>query len=168
MNGGVRWTAHWLAVEGIMPRVPENVAPDHHAYRAQAASKDPTSASSIITPNGLSISSIGAGGSQLPIGKTKPHLSQELQLYFSRLTKALMPLDAGVVTVSAAVTAAAGGVNGGEGEGGAAPSGVGELTDLERARLAALASLRGDTGLQGLVVYLVRWVGERVSLVWFA
>jgi hypothetical protein len=33
-GGGVRWRAHWLAVEGVMPRVPENVAPDYQAFRA--------------------------------------------------------------------------------------------------------------------------------------
>ena len=32
----------------------------------------------------------------------------------------------------------------------------------ESIRLAALASLRADTGLAGLVPYLVQWVGERV------
>ncbi|CDZ98054.1 Transcription initiation factor TFIID, subunit TAF6 (also component of histone acetyltransferase SAGA) [Phaffia rhodozyma] len=168
VNGGVRWTAHWLAVEGIMPRVPENVAPDHHAYRVnpQLSSEDPSamangvSGSSATTAGGGSSAGIVNGG-QIPINKTKPNLSQELQLYFSRLTKALLPMDTGLP---------AGAGTGAEGEAPAPvpvqthpPAGTtGELTDLERARLAALASLRGDTGLQGLVVYLVRWIGERV------
>jgi hypothetical protein len=33
----------------------------------------------------------------------------------------------------------------------------------ETTRAAALESFRGDTGLQGLVAYLVQWVAERVS-----
>jgi hypothetical protein len=129
VGGGVRWTAHWLAVEGVMPRVPENVAP----VRQNPA----------LTGGGSRAAGAGDQGARgVPGGalQSKPNLSQELQLYYSRLTKALLPDSAG---------AAAGG---------------GELSSVERARLAALASLRGDTGLQGLVVYLVRWIGEKVRL----
>lgn len=111
----MRWTAHWLAVEGVMPRVPENVL---DLDGDDKLSTDATASSS------------------------KRHLSLELQLYFSRLTASLLPP---VAAPSAHHPA--------EGES--------TLSDTETARLAALASLRGDTGLQGLVVYLVRWIAEK-------
>lgn len=140
----MKWKAHWLAVEGVMPRIPENVAPDHQAFR-QASS-----ASSSTKPGGTGAAANGSylatGSAQPSTSKGKTTLSQELQLYFTRLTAALLP------SLEARSTAL----------GGAAGVKEGELGEAERARLAALASLRGDTGLQGLVAYLVRWLGEKV------
>jgi hypothetical protein len=77
VGGGVRWTAHWLAVEGVMPRVPENVAP----VRQNPA----------LTGGGSRAAGAGNQGARgVPGGalQSKPNLSQELQLYYSRLTKA--------------------------------------------------------------------------------
>lgn len=54
-------------------------------------------------------------------------LSRELQVYYSRLTTALLP-----------------------------------PTNEQAKRAAALSSLQCDAGLQNLLPYLVRWVGERV------
>ncbi|KAH8990945.1 TATA box binding protein associated factor-domain-containing protein [Lactarius hatsudake] len=88
----VRWTAHWLAVEGVQPLIPENPP-------AQAA-------------------------------LVKQVLSRELQLYYARLTTSILP------------------------------SGTGAADPTKR--IAALASLRHDAGLQLLLPYLVRWVGEGV------
>jgi transcription initiation factor TFIID subunit 6 len=133
VGGGVRWTAHWLAVEGVMPKVPENVAP----VRQNPA---------LTGAGGARAAGAGDRGVGDVLGgalQSKPNLSQELQLYYSRLTKALLPDSAGAAGLSV---------------------GGGELSSVERARLAALASLRGDTGLQGLIVYLVRWIGEKVRL----
>lgn len=165
VGGGVRWKAHWLAVEGVMPRVPENVAPDYQAARAGKAGgaghAGGAGAAASYLVNGA------AGGAADAAGKgAKPALSQELQLYFTRLTAALLPSPearaanpGGTGAGSAAAAAAAGGS--GDAAGGAVSS-TADLGEAERARLAALASLRGDTGLQGLVVYLVRWFGEKV------
>ena len=54
-------------------------------------------------------------------------LSREVQVYYSRLTTALLP-----------------------------------PTNEQAKRAAALSSLQYDAGLQNLLPYLVRWVGERV------
>ncbi|KAL7415814.1 hypothetical protein BDY24DRAFT_439665 [Mrakia frigida] len=137
VGGGVRWTAHWLAVEGVMPRVPENVAMDYHKVHLEA--KEAGGAA------GGAAKGAGGAGAAAALGGAGPKLSQELQLYFTRLTKALLPVGGEVAA----------------GAGGAGKDG--ELSSVERARLAALASLRGDTGLQGLVVYLVRWIGEKIT-----
>lgn len=134
VGGGVRWTAHWLAVEGVMPRVPENVATDYHKVHVEVKEAKESGGKA---GSGVAAALVKAGGG----GAAGPKLSQELQLYFTRLTKALLP-EVGA------------GLRGKDGE----------LSPVERARLAALASLRGDTGLQGLVVYLVRWIGEKVSV----
>lgn len=75
-------------------------------------------------------------------------LSRELQLYFDRLTSAAV---VGPVLLSHTFSWIA-------------------LTHArqdadETTRLAALESFRGDTGLQGLVAYLVQWVAERVGII---
>ena len=122
-----------------MPRVPENVAMDYHKAHLEAKKGGGAGAAAGVAKGGAAAAVGGAVGG---VG-AGPKLSQELQLYFTRLTKALLPGGGGEVAVAAAGK-------------------DGELTSVERARLAALASLRGDTGLQGLVVYLVRWIGEKV------
>ena len=183
-GGGVRWRAHWLAVEGVMPRVPENVAPDYQAFRAAGPTANGGSqqaAAAAYLVNGSTAALGAVGGPTAAVGKgAKPALSQELQLYFSRLTAALLPsVEARAINASTAAAAAAAAAASaaaaadssatpGEAAGAAsaiasASAVVAELSEAERARLAALASLRGDTGLQGLVVYLVRWLGEKVA-----
>ena len=78
---------------------------------------------SILAPAGAGTAT-GAGRK----GKTPKHvLSRELQVYYSRLTTALLP-----------------------------------PTNEQAKRAAALSSLQYDAGLQNLLPYLVRWVGERV------
>jgi transcription initiation factor TFIID subunit 6 len=78
---------------------------------------------SILAPAGAGAAS-GAGRK----GRTPKHvLSRELQVYYSRLTTALLP-----------------------------------PTNEQAKRAAALSSLQYDAGLQNLLPYLVRWVGERV------
>ncbi|KAF8157968.1 transcription initiation factor TFIID complex 60 kDa subunit [Crassisporium funariophilum] len=144
---GVSWTAHWLAVEGVQPLIPENPP-----AIPREADVDPTAAKSndalrmmnglngVVNGLGLPLAPTSAGN--LPPGTKKPApnpgqgqnqqlvkqvLSRELQLYYVRLTSSLLP-----------------------------PS-----TDFGK-RTAALASLRTDAGLQALLPYLVRWVGEGV------
>ena len=110
----VRWTAHWLAVEGVQPLIPEN---------PPAVPRDDPSSTAL-----------GAAASDKRAGQqaalVKQVLSRELQLYYARLTTSILP----------------------SGSGAADPT----------KRIAALASLRHDAGLQLLLPYLVRWVGEGV------
>ncbi|THH10058.1 hypothetical protein EW146_g8490 [Bondarzewia mesenterica] len=123
---GVRWTAHWLAVEGVQPLIPENPP----AVPREEAQPPRTNGS--ILP--LTPSSPGKRPSQQQQQAAqqqqlvKQVLSRELQLYYARLTSSLLPPSASDPTK----------------------------------RAAALASLRHDAGLQALLPYLVRWVGEGV------
>jgi transcription initiation factor TFIID subunit 6 len=133
----VSWTAHWLAVEGVQPLIPENPppiprdVPEHETGTLANVVKDPKQqAIPGVTPlpgaAGSQVSKLGGGQQHL----VKQVLSRELQLYYTRLTSSLLP-----------------------------PS-TGEADTLKRT--AALASLRHDAGLQALLPYLVRWVGEGV------
>lgn len=136
---GVRWHAHWLAVEGVQPLIPENppaIPKDHDLETAgvNGSAKPGASTSSIFPPTPPSSdrpSPIQAVKNR-PIQQqqqqqlVKQVLSRELQLYYTRLTTALIP-----------------------------------PTDNTQ-RAAALASLRHDAGLQALLPYLVRWVAEGV------
>jgi len=110
----VRWTAHWLAVEGVQPLIPEN---------PPAVPRDDPSSSA----PGAAASDKRAGQQAALV---KQVLSRELQLYYDRLTSSILPSGTGT-------------------------------TDPTK-RTAALASFRHDAGLQPLLPYLVRWVGENV------
>ncbi|KAF7315557.1 Transcription initiation factor TFIID complex 60 kDa subunit [Mycena indigotica] len=122
---GVSWTAHWLAVEGVQPLIPENppaipkeIAPD----------VKPT-----VLTNGVASAPVTAAAKkqeeqlQQQQQLVKQVLSRELQLYYTRLTGSLLP----------------------------------PTTDVAK-RDAALASLRTDAGLQALLPYLIKWVGDGV------
>ncbi len=139
---GVSWTAHWLAVEGVQPLIPENppAIPRDAAIKGEEVSKVngiSTAPSVNGATTGLPLASTGnIPGGQTPTAQqpnqqnqplVKQVLSRELQLYYARLTGSLLP-----------------------------PS-----SDFAK-RTAALASLRNDAGLQALLPYLVRWVGEGV------
>jgi transcription initiation factor TFIID subunit 6 len=110
----VRWTAHWLAVEGVQPLIPEN---------PPAVPRDDPS----MTASGALASDKRAGQQAALV---KQVLSRELQLYYARLTASILPSGSGTADPTK--------------------------------RTAALASLRHDAGLQPLLPYLVRWVGEGV------
>ncbi|KAA1119085.1 hypothetical protein PGT21_014756 [Puccinia graminis f. sp. tritici] len=76
------YTAHWLAVEGVQPAIPQNPTPaelkSHPAF------------------SGLQSSAIPSSSKQAPETKnltTKEHLSRELRLYFDRVTAAALSND---------------------------------------------------------------------------
>lgn len=114
--------AHWLAVEGIQPAIPQNPTPaEIEAVTSQKALHQAAQAKAQNNGN--------ANAGDVDVRPLVKHvLSRELQLYFDRLTAAATDADPNM-------------------------------------RDAALASLRTDTGLGGLVPYLVQWAGERVAAV---
>ncbi|CAL1712176.1 unnamed protein product [Somion occarium] len=133
MPKGVNWTAHWLAVEGVQPLIPENppAIPRDIEGEPSGIKREPSTArpGGLFPPTPPSSDRPspmqGAKKQQQPL--VKQVLSRELQLYYTRLTSSLLP-----------------------------PS------SDDTKRNAALASLRNDAGLQALLPYLVRWVGEGV------
>ncbi|KAJ8591935.1 TAF-domain-containing protein [Rhizopogon salebrosus TDB-379] len=124
---GVSWTAHWLAVEGVQPLIPEN-PPAIPKDVDQEITKSPPQLNGTfpLTPPSESRSTVKKQQQQQQ-QLVKQVLSRELQLYYTRLTSSLLPPTA----------------------------------DSAK-RTAALASLRHDAGLQALLPYLIRWVGEGV------
>jgi transcription initiation factor TFIID subunit 6 len=79
----------------------------------------------------------------------KAHLPSDLQLYFTRLTTSLIP----PTNISPNLPAPPVDPN----------SDTHALPESERHRLAALASLRSDAAVSGILVYLVKWVAESMS-----
>lgn len=83
---GVSWTAHWLAVEGVQPAVPEN---------PPVIPRDPTDG--VDSKAGVANGVNGVGPSapskiqQQQQQLVKQVLSRELQLYYTRLTTSLLP-----------------------------------------------------------------------------
>lgn len=122
--------AHWLAIEGVQPLIPENPSPAPTTSTITKAKPKPQ-------PNGTTAHT----PQQPPIVTAKPtittksHLSRELQQYYARLTDSLLP-------------------------GNLLESGIDR--QVERKRTAALSSLRNDAGLQGILPYLVKWIGDSV------
>lgn len=126
---GVNWTAHWLAVEGVQPLVPENPPAIPREEPSPANTDDkPTQPGAPVPTQGRQLPQTTQQNQQNQL--VKQVLSKELQLYYTRLTASLLPPASSV-------------------------------SDGAK-RTAALASLRADAGLQALLPYLVRWVGEGV------
>ncbi|KAF9240277.1 TATA box binding protein associated factor-domain-containing protein [Melanogaster broomeanus] len=127
---GVNWTAHWLAVEGVQPLVPENppAVPREEPSPATTATNGKPSLPGGAPAPGRQQQQAGQQNQQTQL--VKQVLSRELQLYYTRLASSLLPPSSSV-------------------------------SDSAK-RTAALASLRADAGLQALLPYLVRWVGEGV------
>lgn len=90
---GVSWTAHWLAVEGVQPLIPENPPAIPRETDVEPAAK-----SDILKLNGVvnlpSTTTNGPPGTKKPAQSqqlVKQVLSRELQLYYVRLTSSLLP-----------------------------------------------------------------------------
>lgn len=90
---GARWTAHWLAVEGVQPLVPENPPAEPREAEADGVSRPGTSRQNgYMTPGSDRASPLQNGTAQQgPHGRTT--LSRELQLYLTRLTSSLLPVN---------------------------------------------------------------------------
>ncbi|KAK0554846.1 histone H4-like TAF Taf6, SAGA complex subunit [Tilletia horrida] len=108
---GVGWEAHWLAIEGVVPDVPQNVsqrAPTAGATSAGASAAsgrmlgasgplpDSLAGAGPVSGGGVGTASGGAGSATIGAGTAqikpliKHVLSRELQLYFERLTTAIV------------------------------------------------------------------------------
>lgn len=181
LGPGVGWSAHWLAVEGVQPSVPQNPTVSNGASAAINTTAAPAS-SHAVNLNGASalLAATGAAPGQAVAKPLIKHvLSRELQLYFERLTTAIIdpPREAEVQgqkdTSGASVREVQEGRIDGEGDVSMADQhqtrvleeveSMAVRTSGNTVRDAALASLRGDSGLHQLVPYLIQWVGERVQ-----
>jgi transcription initiation factor TFIID subunit 6 len=87
----VCWTAHWLAVEGVQPLIPEN---------PPAVPRDDLS----LTAPGATASDKRAGQQAALV---KQVFSRELQLYYARLTTLTLPSGSGTADPTKRTTALA-------------------------------------------------------------
>jgi len=78
----VVFAAHWLAIEGVQPAIVQNPTP------ADLKSADQTSSTAGVGPSSLAAAS-GAEGVETK-REVKHVLSKELQLYYEKVTKALV------------------------------------------------------------------------------
>jgi transcription initiation factor TFIID subunit 6 len=140
-GAGVGWAAHWLAIEGVQPAIPQNPVRPSAGMRPGAFAA-PAPAQSAGAEQG---SATGKSASVKPL--IKHVLSRELQLYFERIVSSLLaaPLPPAPDTAAASTSADA------------------QSAPTNSAREAALAALRGDAGLAQLLPYLVQWVGEQTT-----
>ncbi|KAL4401784.1 histone H4-like TAF Taf6, SAGA complex subunit [Malassezia pachydermatis] len=138
---GVGWHAHWLAIEGIQPPIPEN--PVFLARKAAIAEE--------ALPDTVEAAADLGNVAVKPL--VKHVLSRELQLYYERLTSSILspPADA-KATDNATLPDDAKSL-----------SEFAQISSGNLVRDAALASLRGDAGIHQLVPYLIQWVGSNVT-----
>ncbi|SPO28609.1 related to TAF6 - Subunit (60 kDa) of TFIID and SAGA complexes [Ustilago trichophora] len=186
---GVGWGAHWLAIEGVQPAVPQNPSPIAIAEaKGSSGFMGPTSTQpSAAAPAAKAVTVAGGDGQAIAKPLVKHILSRELQLYYERLTKSIVsPPPEADEDLDDEV----------EEQANNAPAGTAQDMDIHmdsasspkeivtpprptvslakplktfaqkgsgnHVRDAALASLRGDPGLHQLVPYLIQFVGSKV------
>ena len=89
---GVGWGAHWLAIEGVQPAVPQNPSPIAIAEaKGSSGFMGPTSTQpSATAPAAKAVTVAGGDGQAIAKPLVKHILSRELQLYYERLTKSII------------------------------------------------------------------------------
>lgn len=89
---GVGWGAHWLAIEGVQPAVPQNPSPIAIAEaKGVSGFMGPTSTQSVAAaPAAKAVTVAGGDGQAIAKPLVKHILSRELQLYYERLTKSIV------------------------------------------------------------------------------
>lgn len=129
------FTAHWLAIEGVQPAIPQNPLP---------------SEVKVIPPHirgSQATHSVSALASDVEVKPLVKHvISKELQIYFDRVVDALVQPpkdDPASVANTTDKTESTG--------------------DPSSPRNIALNSLRNDPGLHQLVPYLIQFVQEQIS-----
>ncbi|UZJ54803.1 hypothetical protein CBS101457_004123 [Exobasidium rhododendri] len=187
LGPGVGWSAHWLAIEGVQPAVPQNPVLRTAAVQPVPVNKiGSTNTPTTVHLHGASAvlaSQVGQPGQTVAKPLIKHVLSRELQLYFERLTTAIMdpPREAEVDAAKSNGRGDGGDLNDVDEEDKDVDGDVSMAGDQSHSRAmeeveamakrssgntvrdAALASLRGDSGLHQLVPYLIQWVGEKVQ-----
>jgi transcription initiation factor TFIID subunit 6 len=188
LSHGVGWSAHWLAIEGVQPAIPQNPTFVAASNAVISAAAPAAVGSNMVQPGGATafLASSSAGSSSQPVAKAliKHVLSRELQLYFERLTTAIIepPREANVEDASKRQSQAKAVHKGTEtpkaadADGdtsmasNAGPTGAGSAPESglpassgNSYRDAALSSLRADPGLHQLVPYLIQWINERIQ-----
>jgi transcription initiation factor TFIID subunit 6 len=131
---GVTWTTHWLAVEGVQPLIPEN-PPAIPKEPEQDATKPPEKTNSIFPPT--------------PPSPGRPSAAQNTKMQQQNQQLVKQVLSRELQLYYSRLTSSL------------LPATASDTTDQAK-RTAALASLRSDAGLQALLPYLIRWVGEGV------
>ncbi|CDR40118.1 CYFA0S04e03972g1_1 [Cyberlindnera fabianii] len=131
------FTAHWLAIEGVQPAIPQN--PLESEIR-QMLPAQRGAISHILTENSTSTSSnantaTGTTNALTKDTEVKPQvkhvLSKELQVYFNKVVQALTNQD--------------------------------DTEEAYHLRQAALSSLRSDPGLHQLVPYFIQFISEQIT-----
>ena len=131
----VSWTSHWLAVEGVQPLIPEN--PPAIPREVDQPQQPPSDASKAQPqPNGSS--NVFPPTPPSPAAKKQQHQLQQQQQLVKHVLSRELQLYYSRLTSSL----------------------LPPLPSEQAKRTAALASLRNDAGLQALLPYLIRWVGE--------
>lgn len=142
------FTAHWLAVEGIQPAIPQN--PNINELRLsqvplqRGAIVSPLNETSVqtslqtnvneerqATANGPISTQVKPGAASEAKPLVKHVLSKELQIYFEKVASALTSKE--------------------------------EDINSQRMRAAALTSLKSDTGLHQLVPYFIQFIAEQIT-----